>query len=97
MQIASFLTQLKAIRAWAHQTPDDLSRVRHPVLVGNGDQDKMVPSSNSVDHARHIPNAELACTTTPAWGHISVSRSIREESPGVLGILRKRGGSTKSP
>ena len=59
MSIASFLTQLKAIRAWAHQTPYDLSRVRHPVQVGNGDQDKVVPSSNSVDLARHLPNAEL--------------------------------------
>ena len=38
VSMAAFLmTQLKAIRAWAHQTPDDLSRIRHPVLVANGD------------------------------------------------------------
>jgi pimeloyl-ACP methyl ester carboxylesterase len=38
----------------------DLSRIRHPVLVANGDHDKMVPSSNSVDLARRLPHAELA-------------------------------------
>jgi pimeloyl-ACP methyl ester carboxylesterase len=30
------------------------------VLVANGDQDKMVPGSNSVDLAHRLPNAELA-------------------------------------
>jgi pimeloyl-ACP methyl ester carboxylesterase len=59
VSIRTFITQLKAIRAWAHQNPDDLSRIRHPVLVANGDQDKMVPSSNSVDLARRLPNAQL--------------------------------------
>ena len=39
--------------------PDDLSRIQQPVLVANGDSDKMVPSSNSVDLARRLPNAEL--------------------------------------
>lgn len=59
VSIPTFITQLKAIRAWAHQAPDDLSRIRHPVLVANGDHDKMVPSSNSVDLVRRLPNAAL--------------------------------------
>jgi pimeloyl-ACP methyl ester carboxylesterase len=59
VSIAAFIAQLKAIRAWGHQPPVDLSRTRHPVLVANGDHDKMVPSGNSVDLARRLPNAEL--------------------------------------
>ena len=68
--IPTFITQLKAIRAWAHQTPDDLSRIRHQVLVANGDQDKMVPSSNSVDLARRLPNAELVLYEDEGHGGI---------------------------
>ena len=59
VSIPTFITQLKAIHAWGRQAPADLSRIHHPVLVANGDQDKMVPSSNSVDMARRFPNAEL--------------------------------------
>ena len=55
----AFLAQLKAIRDWGRQTPHDLSRIKQPVLVANGDHDIMVPSSNSVDLARRIPGAEL--------------------------------------
>ena len=59
VSIPAFRAQLKAIRAWGRQRPADLSRIHHPVLVANGDHDKMVPSSNSVDLARRLPNAEL--------------------------------------
>jgi hypothetical protein len=31
------------------EKPADLSRIQHPVLVANGDADRMVPSSNSYD------------------------------------------------
>ena len=55
----ALFAQLKAIRAWGRQTPDDLSPIRQPVLVANGDHDIMVPSSNPVDLARRLPNAEL--------------------------------------
>lgn len=59
VSITAFVAQLKAIHAWGRQSPADLSRIHHPVLVANGDDDKMVPSSNSVDLARRLPNAEL--------------------------------------
>lgn len=59
VSIAAFLAQLKAIHAWGRQAPADLSLIKQPVLVANGDADKMVPSSNSVDLARRLPNAEL--------------------------------------
>jgi pimeloyl-ACP methyl ester carboxylesterase len=70
VSIPTFIAQLKAIRAWAHQAPDDLSRIRHPVLVANGDHDKMVPSSNSVDLARRLPNAELVLYEDAGHGGI---------------------------
>jgi pimeloyl-ACP methyl ester carboxylesterase len=59
VSLAAFRNQLKAIHDWGLQKPADLSRIRQPVLVANGDHDKMVPSSNSVDLARRLPNAEL--------------------------------------
>lgn len=57
--LSALRNQLKAIHAWGLQKPDDLSRIRQPVLVANGDQDKMVPSSNSADLAHRLANAEL--------------------------------------
>ncbi|HEV8262642.1 MAG TPA: alpha/beta hydrolase [Burkholderiales bacterium] len=57
--MAVFLRQLKAIKAWGMQAQQDLGAIRKPVLVANGDQDVMVPSSNSVALARRLPNAEL--------------------------------------
>ncbi len=59
VSIGNFIRQLKAIHAWGLQAPADLSRILHPVLVANGDDDKMVPTLNSVDMAHRLPNAEL--------------------------------------
>jgi len=70
VSIAAFIAQLKAIHAWGHQPPVDLSRTHHPVLVANGDHDKMVPSSNSVDLARRLPNAELVLYEDAGHGGI---------------------------
>src|SRR3954471_8118885 len=44
----SFPPQLKAIPRWGQQRPADLARIRQPVLVMNGERDKMVPSQNTV-------------------------------------------------
>jgi pimeloyl-ACP methyl ester carboxylesterase len=68
--IPAFVNQLIAIQAWGRQAPDDLSRIRQPVLVANGDQDKMVPSSNSVDLARRLPNSELVLYEDAGHGGI---------------------------
>ncbi len=55
----AFRAQLAAIHAWGRQQPSDLSTVHHPVLVVNGDHDRMVPSSNTVDLAHRLPNSTL--------------------------------------
>lgn len=50
--------QLKAIETWGYDKPADLSVFKHPVLVANGDNDRMVPTPNSYDLAKRFPNAE---------------------------------------
>src|SRR5213076_2223132 len=47
--IKAFRAQLKAIHRWGEQATADLSSIRQPVLVANGDTDKMVPTSNTID------------------------------------------------
>jgi pimeloyl-ACP methyl ester carboxylesterase len=59
MRIGNFQRQLKAIHAWGLQAPQDLSLIKQPVLVANGDNDRMVPSSNTTDLAKRITNAEI--------------------------------------
>jgi len=59
MKIGNFQRQLKAIHAWGSQAPQDLSVIKQPVLVANGDNDRMVPSIHTPDLAKRIPNAEL--------------------------------------
>lgn len=70
VSIPAFIAQLKAIHAWAHQPPVNLSDIHHPILVTNGDHDKMVPSRNSVDLARRLPNAELVLYQDAGHGGI---------------------------
>lgn len=65
--ISALRAQLKAISRWAEQAPADLSSIRHPVLVANGETDKMVPTSNSADLDRRLPNSELVIY--PDAGH----------------------------
>ena len=68
--VGAFLRQLRAIHAWGRQTRQDLGAIRKPVLVANGDQDLMVPSSNSADLARRIQNAELVLYEDAGHGGI---------------------------
>jgi len=67
ISIRSYLTQLKAIHRWGLAAPMDLSGINQPVLVANGDDDRMVPTKNSSDLARRLPNSELVIY--PDAGH----------------------------
>jgi pimeloyl-ACP methyl ester carboxylesterase len=67
ISITAFRNQLKAINAWGRLRPSDLTVIHHPVLVANGAHDRMVPSSNSSDLARRLPDARL--TLYPDAGH----------------------------
>lgn len=85
ISVQARLAQLKAIRAAALQEPHDLGQIRQPVFVANGDNDRMVASSHSVDLARRIPNAKL--TIYPDSGHGGVFQYHREFVPAVLEFL----------
>jgi pimeloyl-ACP methyl ester carboxylesterase len=63
----AYLTQLKAIHRWGLEKPSDLSVIRQPVLVVNGDNDRMVPTKNTVDLADRLPDSELVIY--PDAGH----------------------------
>jgi pimeloyl-ACP methyl ester carboxylesterase len=79
----AFRAQLKAIHAWGRQKAADLSGVRQPVLVANGEHDRMVPTSNSrprasvaEQRARPLPRRRTRC-------HLPVPRRVRRQSVGV--------------
>jgi pimeloyl-ACP methyl ester carboxylesterase len=67
ISIRAYLTQLKAIHRWGLDAPADLSVIGQPVLVVNGESDRMVPSNNSADLARRLPNSDLVIY--PDAGH----------------------------
>jgi pimeloyl-ACP methyl ester carboxylesterase len=82
----AFRAQLKAIHAWGTQQPQDLSNVRQPALVANGDQDRMVPSSNTTDLARRLPSGQLV-ELYPDAGHGGIFQYHKEFVPEVLDFL----------
>ena len=67
ISLRSYAAQLKAIHRWGLPQPSDLSVIHQPVLVANGDSDKMVPTANSADLARRLPDSQLV--TYPDAGH----------------------------
>lgn len=76
ISIPSFRAQLSAINGWGRHEPSDLSTVHQPVFVANGDQDRMVPTSNSADLARRLPNARLKIY--PDSGHGGIFQNHAE-------------------
>ena len=67
ISIKSYFAQLKACRAWGKEAPHDLSKIAHPVLLANGDHDRMLPTPNTLDMAKRLPNSELVIY--PDAGH----------------------------
>jgi pimeloyl-ACP methyl ester carboxylesterase len=67
ISVGSFRAQLKAIHRWGQQKPADLAGIHQPVLVMNGESDKMVPSKNTVDLDRRLPDSQLVLY--PDAGH----------------------------
>jgi pimeloyl-ACP methyl ester carboxylesterase len=67
ISVGSFRAQLKAIHRWGQQQPADLASIHQPVLVMNGDSDKMVPTKNTVDLDQRLPSSQLVLY--PDAGH----------------------------
>ncbi|MCX4562412.1 alpha/beta hydrolase [Streptomyces phaeochromogenes] len=76
ISLISYSNQLKAIHRWGLERPQDLSVIRQPVLVANGESDRMVPSQNSYDLARRVPDGELVIY--PDAGHGGIFQFHRE-------------------
>ena len=84
----AFRAHLKAIHHWGLQEPADLSTILHPVLVANGESDRMVPSKNSIQLAERLPNGELI-PLYPDAGHGGIFQYHEEFVPKALGFLKR--------
>jgi pimeloyl-ACP methyl ester carboxylesterase len=67
ISVGSFRAQLRAIHRWGQRKPADLASIHQPVLVVNGESDRMVPTKNTVDLDRRLPNSQLVLY--PDAGH----------------------------
>ncbi|MDE5444213.1 alpha/beta fold hydrolase [Bradyrhizobium sp. CSA207] len=81
----AFLRQLKAIKNWGQQAPQDLGSIRIPVLIANGDNDIMVPTANSIDMARRISGAQLVIYEDA--GHGGIFQYYADFVPKALSFL----------
>jgi pimeloyl-ACP methyl ester carboxylesterase len=86
ISLRAFRIQLKAIHRWGQQKPADLSTIPHPVLVANGESDKMVPSKNTIALAERLPNSELI-PLYPDAGHGGIFQYHEEFVPKALEFL----------
>jgi len=87
ISLVSYFSQLKAIHRWGLARPQDLSVIQQPVLVANGDDDRMVPTPNSVDLARRLPNAELVIY--PDAGHGGIFQFHEQFVPRAVEFLER--------
>jgi pimeloyl-ACP methyl ester carboxylesterase len=87
ISLSGYRAQLKAIHRWGRQAPADLSVVNQPALVVNGDSDRMVPTSNTIDLARRLPNSELVIY--PDAGHGGIFQNHREFVEKTLEFLAR--------
>jgi len=85
ISVGSFRAQLKAIHRWGQQQPSDLASIRQPALVMNGESDRMVPSKNTVDLDRRLPDSELVIY--PDAGHGGVFQFHEDFVKRALGFL----------
>lgn len=85
--VSALQAQLKSLRRWGSKTPVDLSKVYHPVLVANGDSDRMVPSHNTHELARRLPNSELIIY--PDSGHGAIFQFYADFVPKALAFLAR--------
>ena len=76
------------MRSWGAKQPADLSAIYHPVLIANGDSDRMVPSSNTYDLARRLPHNELI--VYPDSGHGAVFQFHADFVPKALEFLARQ-------
>lgn len=85
--ISAYRAQLKALKKWGNKNPADLSVIQQPVLVANGDHDRMVPTVNTYDLAKRLPNSTLIIY--PDAGHGGVFQFHQDFVKQSLDFLAK--------
>jgi pimeloyl-ACP methyl ester carboxylesterase len=91
ISVGAFRAQLKAIHRWGQQKPADLASIHQPVLVMNGDTDKMVPSKNTIDLDRRLRNSQLVLY--PDAGHGGVFQFHADFVKRALAFLSESSGT----
>lgn len=87
ISVSAYIAQLQALRAWGQKPPADLSVVKQAVLVVNGEQDRMVPTVNTHDLARRLPNSTLIIY--PDAGHGGIFQFHADFVPSALEFLAR--------
>ena len=87
ISVSAYVAQLQALSAWGQKKPADLSVVKQPVLVVNGDDDRMVPTSNTYDLAKRLPNSSLIIY--PDAGHGGIFQHHATFVPSALEFLAR--------
>ena len=96
IRVRAFLNQLKAVVAWGKQQPQDLGTITHPALVINGDNDIMVPTPNTVDLGRRLPNATLV-DLYPEAGHGAIFQEPRLSAQQIREFLANQDAKELRP
>jgi pimeloyl-ACP methyl ester carboxylesterase len=86
-KVSAFQAQLKAIKRYGRSAPSDLSVIDGPVLIANGDNDRMVPSVLSEDLHRRIAGSELIIY--PNSGHGGIFQYWKEFAPVAVDFLTR--------
>ena len=86
ISVCAFLAQLEALRTWGSKPPADLSVVKHRT-GSNGDADRMVPTTNTHDLARRLPNSTLI--VYPDSGHGAIFQFHADFVPKALEFLAR--------
>ena len=87
VSLKGYYTQLKAINRWGKSTPADLSKIKQPILVVNGEADRMVPTENSYELVQRLPNSKLVIYKDA--GHGAIFQYHEEFTKEVLAFLNK--------
>ena len=87
ISVRAFLAQLEALRTWGQKQPADLSVIQQPVLVANGDTDRMVPTTNTYDLARRLPSSTLI--VYPDAGHGGIFQFYADFVPKAIEFLAR--------
>jgi pimeloyl-ACP methyl ester carboxylesterase len=92
IRLSAFTTQLKAIKKYGRSAPSDLSVIKGPTLIANGDHDRMVPTELSHDLHRRIPDSEMVIY--PHSGHGGIFQYHEEFAPLLADFLADDGDSS---